>query len=147
MNRIIKFRGLNRHNSENIDKKEWLYGFYNYEPNTEIAEIIYNDAGRAVHNETVGQFTGLTDKNGKEVYEGDVLRFPAKDKWEEKNYSCFEVFYHDSDANMSYNIGYSLARMHNHGSICGGYIPGFKPAEVSKMEVIGNIHENPELLS
>lgn len=92
------------------------------------------------------QFTGLKDKNGKDVYEGDLLREPAKNEWEKTNFSCFEVFFHDGDAHSEYNIGFTMARMHNHGAICGGVVPSFKPKQVSKMEVIGNIHESPELI-
>jgi len=92
------------------------------------------------------QFTGLHDKNGKEIYEGDILREPVKDAWSANNYICFEVFFHGGDANMDYNIGFSMNRMHNHGAICGGYIPSFKPNTVKKMEVIGNIFDNPELI-
>lgn len=95
----------------------------------------------------VMQFTGLTDKEGIEIYEGDLLREPAEDEWDKINYSCFEVFFHDGDANSDYNIGYSMNRMHNHGSICGGYIPSFKPKTTSKMIVFGNIYQNPELLT
>jgi len=91
------------------------------------------------------QFTGLTDKNGKEIYEGDILRIPANDSWDEKNYSCFEVFFHDGDSNTDYNIGFTMGRMHNHGSVCGGAILPFKPKTVKKMVIIGNIYENPEL--
>lgn len=93
------------------------------------------------------QYTGLKDKNGKEIYEGDVLRYPAKDEWEKINYSCYEVFFHDGDANLDFNIGYTMYRMYNHGSVCGGYTPSFKPNTVASMEVIGNIYENPELLT
>lgn len=92
------------------------------------------------------QFTGLKDANDKEIYEGDILREPAKNDWEETNYSCFEVFFHDGDANSDYNIGFTMNRMHNHGSVCGGYIPAFKPKSVKKMCVVGNVFENPELL-
>ena len=91
------------------------------------------------------QFTGLKDKNGKEIYDGDLLRFPPTDKWDETNYSCFEVFFHDNDS-CSYHIGWQMDRMHNHGSVGGGYIPSFKPSVVSQMVSIGNIYKNPELL-
>lgn len=93
------------------------------------------------------QFTGLKDASDVEVFEGDILREVSKNDWEETNYSCFEVFFHDGDANSDYNIGFSMNRMHNHGSVCGGYIPSFKPKTVKRMCVIGNIYENPELLS
>lgn len=94
----------------------------------------------------VMQFTGLTDKNDTKIFEGDILRFPAKNDWEELNFSCFEVFFHDGDSCGNYNIGYSMDRMYCKGSVCGGYIPSFKPKTVSRMIVIGNIHQNPELL-
>lgn len=94
----------------------------------------------------VNQFTGLKDANGNEIYEGDILREPAKNDWEETNYSCFEVLFHDNDANSDYNIGWTMNRMHNHGAVCGGYIPAFKPNAVKRMCVIGNVYKNPELL-
>jgi uncharacterized phage protein (TIGR01671 family) len=92
----------------------------------------------------VMQFTGLVDKNEKEIYEGDILRYPCESDWDNINYQAFEVFWHDG--NESNGIGFKITRTHNHGSICGGYIPKFIPDTASKLVVIGNIHENPELL-
>src|SRR5688572_25622687 len=79
------------------------YGFY--------AEDRDFEDGRSMPFEKLMQFTGLKDKNGKEIFEGDLLRYPG----DPEHFTAYEVFFHDGDANSSYDIGYCLARTHNQG--------------------------------
>jgi uncharacterized phage protein (TIGR01671 family) len=84
--------------------------------------------------ETVGQFTGLKDENGVDIYEGDLL------EWDESENVLFEVFFDDGYR----NVGFSCSRTHYQGNKCGGYVPDFKAGKT--FYVRGNIYENPELL-
>lgn len=81
-----------------------------------------------VKPETVGQFTGLHDKNGKEIYEGDIIRI----KEPNGGYSEAEISFCDK--------GYFAI---NHG-INDRVIAGF--VDKNHIKINGNIYDNPELL-
>lgn len=147
--RAIKFRGICCHCDE------WAYGNLVDYGEDELPEIQGFDVFHegidewkdvTVERDTVGQFTGLYDKNGKEIYEGDILRYPAEDKYDEENFVSYEVFWHDNDC-ADCHVGWQMNRHHFHGHICGTIgISTFLPKYTKKMVVIGNIHDNPKLL-
>lgn len=84
--------------------------------------------GEVFTNIDISQFTGLHDKNGKEIYEGDILK-------------TFPIISSDKTSYDSFNV---VVRFTSSSWIANGVL-GFRQAEIS--EVIGNIYENPELLT
>lgn len=132
------------------DKKLHDVILINYENNS---VEWYNEADKKrsafIDEVPLVQCTGLKDKNSKLIFEGDLLRYPAKDKDEETNFVICEVFFHNNDC-CDTHTGFQMNRFHFKGNLCGiinyGRKYNFIPKNVEKMEVIGNIYENPELL-
>lgn len=134
MNRTINFRG------KRIDTGEWVYGYYAYhkdygkgrdthriyevyaESDPEVFFTNYHE----VAPDTVGQYTGLKDRNGQDVYEGDLLRTP------EDNVMIAEW------------VGSGIVTRCLTPTYDGMMNTNRYAFPVS--EKIGNIHDNPELL-
>lgn len=85
-----------------------------------------------VDAETIGQFTGLTDKNGKEIYEGDIIQ--------DNNGIGVIMWFQTSWGIASYAYGYDGLKSYT-------AVDSFYSKETKEWTVIGNIHDNPELLT
>lgn len=139
--------------AKRLDNKEWVEGYYVLTACNEhciYATPVYYENHHSLFIEvdpfTVCMGTGLADKNGVKIWEGDLLRFPADVMNDKDNYIIYEVFWHNNDC-ADRHIGFQMNRVHYAGNLCGtSYIPDFIPKNVSKMEIIGNIYENPELI-
>ena len=124
--RDILFRGKRR------DNGEWVYGNYIHTPNvTFIYDVYETDSSHdwyEVDPATVGQFTGLTDCYGKKIFEGDIHGMPG---W-------IVTYCADVNEGEGMNAGWYVQRDN---------WESWMPLENhSEHKIIGNIHDNPELL-
>ena len=151
----ILFRG------KRVDNGEWVEGNY-YEskisgcfilsPKIKVRKkdgVVINDSFEVfeVIPETVGEFIGKTDKNGKKIFEGDIVKVTYTEKrqyqgvaYDDKHSCVEEIFYSEESACFMLKITLKDIPMyrplHNFENL----------AMIESIEVIGNIHDNPELL-
>lgn len=138
--REIIFRG------KTADENEWIYGdiFHSGEhPKITRIHDYINRVNYAVNPETVGEFTGLTDKNGVKIFEGDILSsdgYPYTSDGSQ-NYFAEVVWFDNCPA-------FGLYIFKSPKSVVRGVAEGseFIEDDLSDMEIVGNIHDNPELL-
>ena len=129
--REILFRG------KQADSGKWVYGFISGLNNDEYGiPMTMNDTEGLcdiiVNPITVGQYTGLTDKNGRRIFEGDIVRF-------------IDIDFDGSERKAVGVIAWNR-KAANFDIVKGTYRLDFHYPVFEEIEVIGNIYDNPELL-
>lgn len=123
--REIKFRG------KRTDNGEMWYGDLSHHATGKVfiknIKKGINGTFEVVFN-TVGQFTGLYDKYGKEIYEGDIVRYTKGLYGYKSTYSTYNEI-----VKVYIDVGISV-------------FEPFTSSDMIECEVIGNIHDNPELI-
>lgn len=126
--REILFRG------KRIDNGEWIYGNYIYSKSEDENFILPQEGfNTKVRHDTIGQYTGLTDKNGTKIFEGDILKIYYYGKSKIFGVVKFDEsrFFIDDDY-MRDDIKAKA--------------PMTEMFSRYEFEVVGNIHDNPELM-
>ena len=138
--REILFRG------KRVSDEMYVTGFYYFDTNGchyiqypfETPDGEHGYKSHEVDPETVGQFTGLTDKNGAKIFEGDIVEAEVTvnlGSSVRRSTARYVVMYHPE------NCYFYLARKRNNILFDGNW-----NYSVDIIGVVGNIHDNPELL-
>lgn len=135
--REILFRGQTRRYGEKVRlngekiKSNWVYGGIFPQNGDGDFAIIYQQEPTIekypVYADTVGQYTGLTDKNGTKIFEGDIVKYGD---------TVHNVVFEQRNGTAYFGLVYSTLE-----TLSFGYYQDLK-----QIEVIGNIYDNPELL-
>ena len=135
MNREIKFRGkdltygvwrfgdLLQHNDGDV-----CIGVHDEHWTDDGLHLSFYLQESHVDEDTVGQYTGMKDKNGVEIYEGDIIMLG--------NFGTVFVWYNTKRCSFELRVYVSD----------GGFVDSLKDFNTDIYEVVGNIHDNPELL-
>lgn len=126
--RDILFRGKKKY------QDLWVEGGFYYLKYPAIITCRNKLHSIAVEEETVGMYTTLSDRNGRKIFEGDFCRF-----YSDEEYSDYEVFFTNSASDCQ-AVGFYVRQLDT------GATDTFDAFFASNCEVIGNIHDNPELL-
>lgn len=140
--REIKFRG--KHKSPYGDK--WVHGYYALEDGEHVIIMPHStsyekalkenrpippiSAKHTIDFNTIGEYIELKDKNGNEIYEGDILRQVDLIRVVKKEMSC----------------GSCCSQVIGFGASGKGHLDFIDFSRIDTIEIIGNIYDNPDLL-
>ncbi|GGF87978.1 YopX family protein [Paenibacillus abyssi] len=141
--RTIEFRG--RH----VETGEWVYGslldgdIIVSGPVDVDEEYIGLSEWCSVDPKTIGQYIGLRDKNGKEIYEGDIIKITFDTNFAEKPFYFGKVVYGAESGYPAFDLDPWIDCEMN----ALGWLKSESDESVVSYEVIGNFYENPDILA
>jgi len=147
MQRTIKFRAFDKNTAEMIAADDWYFG-EELEPFVDMMEQLSEDFA-------LMQYTGMKDKHGAEIYEGDILLIPDEytdpmppgsgkgytTQWKHSAPVSFE------NGSFGVTITDPADIFHRKGFWAFPLIEAEMGGWPDEIEIVGNIHENPELLT
>lgn len=134
--REILFRGQQRKKGEKVRldgspvESSWFYGNGVLQSRGQFSIIYQTEpvfSKHSVYSDTLGQYTGVTDKNGTKIFEGDIVRYGD---------TIHEVVFEQRNGTAYFGLVYSESET----------LPFGHYQDLRQIEVIGNIYDNPELL-
>lgn len=126
----------------------WTIGYLGYDPEEDqyyIQSIADGDGlgeGYEVEKESIGQYTGVKDENGKEIYEGDIVNMHYF--YEDHNRDTLGVFENETEV-----VGRAVIENSTVYTVHRGEWYSWTEclqAPEDELEVVGNVYDNPELL-
>lgn len=128
MNRTINFRG------KRIDNGKWVYA--------NLRGLGIDMFNECVNENTIGQFTGLFDKNGKEIYEGDIV------EWLFLSYGCYGEQENYLKGYIEWHQGGLVFNVTENDFENAGFyaISDLHTDTESDVKILGNIYDNPDLI-
>ena len=123
--REILFRGKRTDNGEWVQGYICRYGWIGKEKDYIIPDYASALYTNEVDPETVGQYTGLTDKNGRKIFEGDIV-------WNSYNEDYGKVEWDNDTARFIIT--------------CSKFTVNFNSVWSEELEIVGNVYDNPELI-